>query len=134
MKVHSRFNQGTLQSLFTVDPYELDESMKVKCMPNSYPSAVRCIETIYKVFAQMYIDSKVMGTIDEFVCDFLQDEYGRFHFMKIHDFTTDGVPTCFNDWRVSTKFVDRVAEKEEKMIANQVCHAKLLCNDQTSCK
>ena len=80
----------------------------------------------------MYVDSKSLGTVDEFVCDFLQDEYGRFYFIKIHDYTTDGVPTCHNDWRVSSKFVDRVAQKEENMIANQVCHAKLLCSDQTT--
>lgn len=32
------------------------------------------IDNIYKVFSQMYIDSNKDGTLDKFVCDFLQDE------------------------------------------------------------
>lgn len=37
----------------------------------------------------MYIDSKNEGTLNNFVCDFLQDQHGRFYFLKIHDFSTD---------------------------------------------
>ena len=43
-------------------------------MPNSYPSAVNAIATIYKIFSQTYINAKEEGTLNEFVCDFLQDE------------------------------------------------------------
>ena len=33
----------------------------------------------------MYIDSR-KDVLKNFICDFLQDEYGRFHFLKIHEF------------------------------------------------
>jgi len=80
----------------------------VTCMPNAYPNAIKSIETIYKVFSQMYIDSKIEGTLNEFVCDFIQDEHGRFHFLKIASFKTDGVPICNTDWKLSSKYTDRV--------------------------
>ena len=67
-----------MQSLFTVDAYADCESIKVKCMPNSYPNAVSAIDTFYKVFSQMYVDSKRDGQLNMFVCDFLQDSLGRF--------------------------------------------------------
>lgn len=51
----------------------------------------------------MYIDSKNEGTLNYFVCDFLQDEHGRFTFAKIADFRTDGKPEHAQDWMVSTK-------------------------------
>ena len=66
----------------------------------------------------MYIDSRTEGTLNEFVCDFMQDEAGRFYFLKIASFSTDGKPVCQTDWKVSTKFLNRVQEKEEKRIAN----------------
>mmetsp|Transcript_20295 Transcript_20295/g.27447 ORF Transcript_20295/g.27447 Transcript_20295/m.27447 type:complete len:109 (+) Transcript_20295:96-422(+) len=106
-----------LQSLFTVDAYNDYESMKVKCMPNSYPSAVNAIDSLYKYFSQMYVDSQKEGTMNLFVCDFLQDACGRFHFLKVHDFDTDKKPTSAIEWKLSTKFVDRVKEREAKMIA-----------------
>ena len=71
-------------------------------MPNSYPKAVSAIDTFYKVFSQMYIDSKNEGTMSEFVCDFLQDDSGHFYFLKIHDFDTDGKPEYDQDWKIST--------------------------------
>ena len=74
----------------------------MKCMPNSYPHAVNAIDTIYKVFAQMYVDSKNEGTLNCFVCDFLQDEHGRFNFLKIHDFGADGKLVGNFDWKIST--------------------------------
>ena len=76
-KLHHRLKQGTFQELFTVDGYAEDEDViKVKCMPGSYPNAVRSIDAIYKVFSQMYINAKNEGTMNMFVCDFLQDENG----------------------------------------------------------
>ena len=69
-----------MQDLFTVETYsEVEEdggasnTVSVKCMPNSYPHAVSVIDTIYKVFSQMYVDSRNEGTLNIFVCDFLQD-------------------------------------------------------------
>ena len=134
LKLHTRYNQGTLQSLFTVDTYadKDSSSIKVKCMPTSYPNAVNAIDTIYKVFNQMYIDSKRDGMMNIFVCDFLQDAQGRFHFIKIHDFGTDGKPTFSHEWKLSNKFVDRVRQKEANLLANQVCEAKLICKDEFS--
>ena len=80
-----------LQSLFTVDTYAEDsETIRVKCMPNSYPNAVKAIEELYKNFSQMYVDSQRDGTLNMFVTDFLQDASGRFYFLKIHDFDFDG--------------------------------------------
>ena len=38
----------------------------------------------------MYIDSRKYGKLDYFVSDFMQDEFGRFHFIKISEFKTDG--------------------------------------------
>ena len=64
----------------------------MKCMPNSHPSVIKCIDTLYKFFSQIHIDSKTEGTLNKFVCDFIQDEFGHFHFLKIHDFGTDGNP------------------------------------------
>mgnify|MGYP006923007113 CR=1 FL=1 len=57
--------------MFTVDGYCYDESVSVKCMPNSYPHAVTAIDTIYKVFSQTYINAKEEGTMNMLVCDFL---------------------------------------------------------------
>ena len=71
LKVHRRFTQGQLQGLFTVDSYGDDDSVKVKCMPNSYPQAITAIDTIYKVFSQTYINAKEEGTMNMLICDFL---------------------------------------------------------------
>ena len=131
-KIHLRYPQGMLQSLFTVDAYNEQDSMKVKCMPNSYPNAVKAIDALYKNFSQMYVDSQKEGTMNLFVCDFLQDSCGRFLFLKIHDFDFDMKPTSDLEWKLSTKFVDRVKIKEEKMIADQKCEAKLICENATS--
>ena len=60
-----------MQELFTVDCYDETNTVKVKCMPNSYPHAVKAVDDIYKVFTQMYVDSKNDGTINNFVCDFI---------------------------------------------------------------
>ena len=49
----------------------------------------------------MYIDSR-KDVLFNFVCDFLQDEYGRFHFLKIHEFNTCQNPIDQQDWKVST--------------------------------
>ena len=130
-KLHVRFNQGMMQDLFTVDCYGETESIKVKCMPNSYPRAIDSIENIYKVFSQMYIESKD-GTLNQFVCDFLQDERGRFYFLKIHDYGTDGKPILENDWKVSTKFTEKGEAKRKAILAAQVCTGRLICHDQVS--
>ena len=70
--------------------------------------------------------------MNTFVCDFLQDENGHFHFMKIHDFHTDGKPIFNHDWKMSAKYINHQKEKEEKMIQGQVCEAKIICEDQVS--
>lgn len=51
----------------------------------------------------MYVDSRKDGTLDYFVSDFLQDEFGSFHFIKISDFRTDGNPILPGDWVMSAK-------------------------------
>jgi hypothetical protein len=88
-------------------------------MPNAHPNAIKAIDTIYKVFSQMYIDSKIEGTLNEFICDFLQDEYGRFYFLKIASFSTDGIPVCNNDWKLSNKYLDRLKAKQDTIINKQ---------------
>ena len=40
--------------------------------------------------------------MDHFVCDFHQDEYGRFYFIKVSDYSTDGKPVVSEDWVVSS--------------------------------
>ena len=117
IKIHHRFTQGQLQGLFTVDGYGYDDSVKVKCMPSSYPHALTTIDTIYKVFSQTYINAKEEGTMNHLVCDFLQDENGHFHFLKIHDFGADGKPIFKHDWRTSQKFTDRKLQEDEKTMA-----------------
>lgn len=57
----------------------------------------------------MYIDTKTQGTLNNFVCDFVQDELGCFYFVKIHEFETDGKPVNNNDWVLSTEI-----DKEKK--------------------
>ena len=52
-------------------------------MPTAFKSALKSIEAIYKVFTQMFVDLKKDGTLNHFVCDFIEDEHGRFHFIKI---------------------------------------------------
>ena len=51
MKLHNRFGVLYLRDLFTVDVEDKESSIKIKCMPNSYQSAISAIDTIYKVFA-----------------------------------------------------------------------------------
>lgn len=46
----------------------------------------------------MYVDSKNKGKLNYFVCDFIQDKYGRFNFSKISEFDTDGNPVNQDDW------------------------------------
>lgn len=58
----------------------------------------------------MYIDSKTEGTLNEFVCDFLQDEAGRFYFLKIDSFSTDNKPVCQADWKLSSKYLHQHKE------------------------
>ena len=97
--------------MFTADGYaDGPETIKLKCMPNSYPNAVSAIDAIYKAFSQMYIHASKEGTLNHFVCDFLQDENGRFFFVKISDFSTDGKPTYNHEWKVSTTFVKKNAQ------------------------
>ena len=74
-------------------------------MPGSYPSIMGAIETLYKVFSQTYVDSKKEGEMKLFVCDFLQDENGRFHFLKVCDFEKDEKPSFQRDWVSSQKYL-----------------------------
>ena len=63
------------------------------------------------------------------MCDFLQDENGRFHFLKISDFQTDGQPVMSADWKISTKFTDRIKSKALEEISKQKCSAGIICRD-----
>ena len=75
----------------------------------------------------MYIDSKIEGALNKFICDFVQDEKGRFHFLKISDFNTDKKPTFTFDWKISTKIVEEAREIMEKKLATQICRAEIIC-------
>ena len=58
-KLQNRFSQRFLNDIFTVDipddsearSEENSNSIKMKCMPNSYPNVIKSIDTMYKVFA-----------------------------------------------------------------------------------
>ena len=78
-------------------------SNTIKCMPNAYPQAMKSIDEAYKAYSQIYVDSSQDGVLNKFVCDFLQDEYGRFHFLKVARFETFGKPEHIVDWVISTK-------------------------------
>ena len=118
MKLQNRFSERYLQEIFTVDIGDTDNSLKMKCMPSSYSNVIKSIDTLYKVFAQSFIDSKTEGSLNHFVCDFVQDALGRFHFLKISESCTDGKPVCSDNWKVSTKFIDRIQENDKKMLQN----------------
>lgn len=127
-KLQNRFNERYLNDIFTVDIQDTENSIKMKCMPSSYSNVIKSIDTLYKVFAQTYIDSRSEGLLDLFVCDFLQDANGRFHFLKINEFQTDGKPVCSENWKISKKFIDRVQDSEKKILqGSQVCSAQILC-------
>ena len=137
-KLQNRFSQRFLNDIFTVDiPNESDarseensNSIKMKCMPNSYPNVIKSIDTMYKVFAQTFIDSRKEGTLNLFVCDFVQDANGRFHFLKIDEYATDMKPVCSENWKVSTKFIDRVQDKDRLFLESyQMCSAQILCKN-----
>ncbi len=55
----------------------------------------------------MFFDSNEDGVLNQFVCDFLQDEYGRFHFLKVSRFENEGKPDHLVDWVVSTMQADK---------------------------
>ena len=90
--IQNRFNARYLNDIFTVDIEDTESSFKMKCMPNSYSGVIKSIDTIYKVFAQTCLDSRTAGTLNHFVCDFVQDANGRFHFLKINEIQSDGKP------------------------------------------
>ena len=87
-----------------MDPYETDTCEVMKCMPNSHPAALKGVNEVYKFFAQMYNDTRKLGSMNNFVCDFVQDEHGFFYFLKIHEFSMDGKAVNQKDWKVSTEF------------------------------
>ena len=119
-----------LVDLFTVDLDDSQSSIKMKCMPSSYSVVNSAIESIYKVFSQTHVDSRKEGTLNRFVCDFLQDSNGHFHFLKISDFKTDGKPVNTGDWVISSKHKNLEAEKTKQLIKLNKCFAKIIC-DQT---
>ena len=80
------------------------------------------------------MDSRKDGTLNQFVCDFIQDEHGRFHFLKISDFHCDGKPNNTLDWVVSTKQTDIEQKKRERLAAKNECHAKLICEEMPQLK
>ena len=65
--------------------------------------------------------------MDYFVSDFLQDEYGRFHFVKISDFKTSGKNLLSEEWIMSSKL--KAADHRKKLVRAErnVCHANILC-------
>ena len=91
---------------------------------------LKSIDSIYKVFAHMNSDLRKDGLMDHFVCDFIQDVYGRFHFIKIADYRTDGKPVQGEDWIMSSKLKENDNRKMRKLAENQVCNAKILCAQQ----
>jgi len=50
-KLQNRFNERYLNDIFTVDIEDDENSIKMKCMPNSYSNVIKSIDTLYKVFA-----------------------------------------------------------------------------------
>ena len=75
----------------------------------------------------MYIDLKKDGTLNHFVCDFLQDEHGRFHFIKINDFGTDGKPVQTGNWMISEKLKEQDRLRQAARAGVNKCEAKILC-------
>ena len=74
----------------------------------------------------MYVDTKTYGTINKFVCEFLQDENGTLRFLKIADFDTDGKPYGFNDWKIS-KAYKKSYDKISKQMEFKPCEANIVC-------
>ena len=108
------------------DEGEHQNSISVKCMPSAYPAAINAIDSIFKALSQSHFESR----LNRFVCDFLQDENGCFYFLKIHDFSAAPVQPYENPgWKVSTRFVDRIKQKEDELVQSQVCQAQIICTD-----
>ena len=40
--------------------------------------------------------------MNSFICDFIQDQSGRFQFLKIHEYETDGKLMNDHNWKLST--------------------------------
>ena len=75
----------------------------------------------------MYVDTKKYGTINKFVCEFLQDENGTLRFLKIADFDTDGKPYGANDWKISKAFTN-LSDKKNKPTQVLPCEANIICH------
>ena len=103
-KLQQNFNQYVLSDLFSVDVFDKENCYAITCMPNSYEKVLNIIDTLYKVFAAAYVDQRKWGTLNKFICDFVQDSNGIFYFLKINDFSTDQKPIGTSDWKVSTDY------------------------------
>jgi len=75
----------------------------------------------------MYIDSRKEGTLNYFVSDFLQDEFGRFHFIKISDFKTDNMPVQTGDWIVSSTLKEQDMKRKAAKAGSNTCNAQIIC-------
>lgn len=73
-------------------------------MPNAFSLAVNAINTIYNIFSKRYISSSISGGISDFVCDFIEDENGLMHLIKIDSFYLDELPDFQKKWKTSVEF------------------------------
>ena len=64
-----------------------------KCMPGAFPAAMRMVDNIYKIYSQTYVKLSEQGPIIDLVCDFVQDQNGIMHFLKIDSYVPQGVAT-----------------------------------------
>ena len=57
-----------------------------KCMPSAFPTAVKMVDYVYNIYSQNYVKLSESGPIIDLVCDFVQDQDGRMHFLKIKEY------------------------------------------------
>lgn len=97
-------------------------------------SVLKNIDEIYKFFSNMYFDSRKDGSLNRFICDFIQDEFGIFHFIKISAFSSDGKPVQSEDWVMSVKLKEEDNIKKLARAGKNVCNANIICMRQLPMK
>ena len=63
----------------------------VVCRPTAFPSAYESTQSLYRFFCQQFVSQNLYGNIDDFVCDFVEDENGLVYFLKIKSYSTAGL-------------------------------------------
>lgn len=113
----------------------------MNCRPSAIQQAQLMTMDLFRLFSQYYLKIQRYGHVSQFVCDFIEDSNGLFHFLQVKSFECEGV---LYDWQLPfnppkpNKGNPLMSQEEIKEVEHQKfmqdlysnCKAKIICKNQ----